>query len=122
MAGLKARAKTLNELAESARFYVARRPLALDEKARKLMTGEARQRLAALADELKGAEWRADTLEQLVRGAAERQGAKLGSLAQPLRAALSGATVSPPVFEVMEVLGRDETLARIGDALSRAGD
>ncbi len=117
LAGLKPRAATLNELAEKAAFYVAPRPLALTDKARRLLEGAGHDRLSALAAVLAGVpDWRADALEAAVRAYAEGAGAKLGDVAQPLRAALTGRTESPGLFEVMEVLGRDETLARIGDA------
>lgn len=119
MAGLKERAKTLVELAQSALFYLRARPLALDDKAAKLLADPAAQavlaaftaRAAALAD------WGREPLEALARDLSVEQGIKLGAVAQPLRAALAGATVSPPIFEVMEVLGREETLGRLGDAL-----
>jgi glutamyl-tRNA synthetase len=119
MAGLKARAKTLKELAENAKFYAAQRPLALDDKAKAQMTAEARSLLTELRASLaEAASWTATELENLARAFAEARGAKLGQVAQPLRAALSGATTSPPIFEVMQVLGRDETLGRIDDCLS----
>ncbi len=119
MAGLKARAKTLKELAENAKFYAAHRPLALDDKARAQMTGDARSVLAELRAHLaEAASWVAADLESLARGIAEAKGIKLGQIAQPLRAALSGATTSPPIFEVMQVLGREETLGRIDDCLA----
>ncbi|MEM7225855.1 MAG: glutamate--tRNA ligase [Pseudomonadota bacterium] len=118
MAGLKMRAKTLNDLAESAAFYVAKRPLSVTDKAAKLLDDEARARLAALAPRLAGAEpWREADLEALVRAFAEAEELKLGKVAQPLRAALTGSTASPSLFEVMEVLGREESMARIGDQL-----
>jgi glutamyl-tRNA synthetase len=119
MAGLKTRARTLVELAEMAVFYVAGRPIPLqpkaaaqlDEQARALM-GEARDELARLES------WDEGALEQACRAIAERKGIGFGKVAQPLRAALTGATVSPGLFEVMRVLGRDETLARLEDAAS----
>jgi len=114
--GLKPRAKTLVELADQARFYVEKRPLPIDDKAAVLLTPETRARIAALAPALATARWQAPALEEVVRGFAEANGVKLGAVAQPLRAALVGATASPPIFEVMEVLGREETLARLGDA------
>jgi glutamyl-tRNA synthetase len=118
MPGLRPRAKTLVELAESAAFLVRPRPLALDAAAQKLLTPEARGLLRDLADELAAVEdWSAAALESCVRATAEARAAKLGSLAQPLRAALSGSNVSPPIFAVMEVLGREETLARVRDAV-----
>jgi glutamyl-tRNA synthetase len=116
MTGLKARAKTLAELAEAARFYVEHRPLLLNEKAAALLDEAKRRLLADVAAALPDpAGWQAESIEGSVRAVAIAAGAKLGDLAQPLRAALTGGLVSPPVFEVMEVLGRDETLARIAD-------
>jgi glutamyl-tRNA synthetase len=117
MAGLKTRAKTVAELAASARFYVRPRPLPLDEAAQKLLSRDGRAALAALLPRLAGGEWSATALEAEIRQAAEARAVKLGALAQPLRAALAGANVSPPIFEVMTVLGREETLGRIEDAL-----
>jgi len=111
---LKERAKTLAELVGQALFLVAERPLDLDDKARKLMDAEAKAILAALAPRLKEVQdWNPSALEALVRGYAEETGTKLGKVAQPLRSALTGRTVSPPVFDVMAVLGREETLARL---------
>ena len=116
MDGLKARAKTVKELAENARFYVAARPLALDAKAQTMATPEARALLATLLPVIAAQEsWAADMLEAALRSYAEQAGLKFGSLAQPLRIALSGSTMSPGIFDVMAVLGRDETLARIAD-------
>jgi len=117
MPGLKARAKTIAELAASARFYVRSRPLPLDESALKLLSRESRAGLADLLPRLAGVEWGSAALEAEVRGLAEARGVKLGALAQPLRAALAGSNVSPPIFDVMAVLGRDESLGRIEDAL-----
>ena len=117
MAGLKQRAKTLKELIESAAFYVLPRPLTPDGKAAAQLGPEARQRLARIAAALAEApEWSAAALEALARGLAEAEGVKLGQVAQPLRAALTGSTTSPPIFEVMEILGRAETLGRLADA------
>jgi glutamyl-tRNA synthetase len=116
MAGLKARARTLVDLAQAAAFYVKRRPIQPDEKAATLLTPDARSRLARLGEALKVCEWRAPELEAAARRLADEAGAKLGDMAQPLRAAVTGSTVSPPIFEVLEVLGREEALARIADA------
>jgi len=81
-----------------------------------LLNADARHLLAELLPALGAAEWSAAAaLEELVRGFAEGRGLKLGALAQPLRAALTGSTLSPPIFEVMAALGRDETLARLRD-------
>jgi glutamyl-tRNA synthetase len=116
MPGLKERAKTLIELVNGADYLFAERPLTLDDKAQKLLDAEGRQRLADMLPKLEAAErWLAPALEEIVRTYAEATGAKLGKVAQPLRAALTGKSVSPPVFDVMAVLGRDEALARIRD-------
>jgi len=118
MPGLKPRAKTLAELAERARFYVAPRPIAIDAKARTVLDAAARARLEALAaGPLAGVAWQAPALEATVRGYAESQGLALAAVAQPLRAALVGGLASPGLFEVMEVLGRPETVARLADAV-----
>jgi len=121
MPGLKARARTVVDLAAGAAFYIAPRPLALDDKAKGQLTEPARALLAELAG-LFAAEsaWTAAALEARVRAFAEAKGEKLGKVAQPLRAALSGSTVSPPIFEVAELLGREETLGRMGDASNAA--
>ncbi|MGC2854290.1 glutamate--tRNA ligase [Novispirillum sp. DQ9] len=119
MDGLKPRAKSVVELAELAAFYVRPRPLPLDDKALKHLDGEGRAVLAELLPRLRGQDpFTREALEDLARVVAEDKALKLGKVAQPLRAALSGSTVSPPIFEVMELLGRDETLARLQDALN----
>ncbi|CAA7625782.1 glutamate--tRNA ligase [Magnetospirillum sp. UT-4] len=117
MGGLKERAKTLVELADSAAFYARRRPLALDDKAAKaLADDEARALLSEFLNAAAAGEWTKAALEEAARVFAEARGQKLGKIAQPLRAALTGSSVSPPIFEVMEVLGREETLGRVDDA------
>ena len=104
------------ELTDAAFIYVAPRPLAIAEKAAKLLDGDARARLARLAARLNAIEeWRTEGLESALRNFAESEDLKLGKVAQPLRAALTGATTSPGIFEVMAVLGRDEVLGRLGD-------
>jgi glutamyl-tRNA synthetase len=113
--GLKPRAKTLVELADQARFYVEQRPLPLDERAQSALTAEARSLIAALVAHLAKLAWQAPVLEEAVRAFAEQREVKLGAVAQPLRAALVGTLASPPIFEVMAVLGRKETLARLAD-------
>ena len=116
MPGLKERAKTLVELLDNAQFLFAKRPLKVDEKSAKLLTPDARDRLAALHERLSGLnEWTAAGAEDAVRALAQDLGVKLGDLAQPLRAALTGRTVSPGIFDVLFVLGREEALARIKD-------
>ena len=116
MSGLKARAKLLTELADNALFYVASRPIEPNAKARKLLADPAPARLAALAEELNHiSDWQEEKLEQAVRQLAESHSIKLGDLAQPLRAALTGSNSSPGIFEVMAILGRDECLARLAD-------
>ncbi len=119
MPGLKLRAKTINELAENAAFYVATRPLELSEKAAKLLPEEGRARLGRLQPRLEDLNhWDEAAIEAQVRAFAEAENCKLGQIAQPLRAALSGSHASPGIFEVMAVLGRHESLARIADQKS----
>jgi glutamyl-tRNA synthetase len=116
MPSLKERAKTLLDLIDGAHFLFAERPIPLDDKAKALLGAEAKTRLAAVAGELAAvAPWSAAATEAAVRSFAEHRGLKLGAIAQPLRAALTGRTTSPGIFEVLSVLGKDETLARIGD-------
>jgi glutamyl-tRNA synthetase len=119
MPGLKERAKTLVELLDGARFIFADRPLVLDDKAAGLLTTEARALLGDLAEDLAAIEpWSAESTEQAVRTFAERKGLKLGGVAQPLRAALTGRITSPPIFDVLAVLGKDESLGRLRDQVS----
>jgi glutamyl-tRNA synthetase len=121
MPGLKERAKTLVELVDAARYIFADRPLALDDKAAGLLTAEARSLLGEISDELMQVEpWTVEATEQAVRAFAERRGIKLGGVAQPLRAALTGRTTSPPIFDVLAVLGKSESLGRLQDQLSVA--
>jgi glutamyl-tRNA synthetase len=116
MPELKERAKTLVDLVDAASFLWASRPLALDDKAATLLTPEARALVAEILPDLEAVEpWTAEAAEQAVRGYAERKSAKLGSVAQPLRAALTGKTTSPGIFNVLAVLGREESLARLHD-------
>jgi glutamyl-tRNA synthetase len=116
MPSLKERAKTLIELIDSARYLYADRPLSLDEKAAALLTPEARVLIKGLVPELSAIEaWTTEAIERAVRAFAERQGIKLGAVAQPLRAALTGRVTSPGIFEVLEVLGKPESLARLTD-------
>ncbi|HVU42283.1 MAG TPA: glutamate--tRNA ligase [Xanthobacteraceae bacterium] len=119
MPSLKERAKTLVDLIDSAHFLLADRPLPLDEKAKALLTEPAVALLRELEPELTAVEpWTGEATEQAVRAFAERRGAKLGAVAQPLRVALTGRTTSPGIFEVLAILGKIESLGRVADQLS----
>jgi glutamyl-tRNA synthetase len=118
---IKPRARDLNELANSATFLFRTRPIDMDERARGLLDvnglallGRARDAMAAVTD------WSAGALEDAVRRVAEDAGIGLGKVAQPLRAALTGRTTSPGIFDVLALLGREESLARIADRLEPA--
>ena len=113
---LKERAKTFPELIEKAEFVLTSRPIAPDEKAQSLLTNVFRGILTELTPQLQNASWSRDALEVIVSEVAARHDMKLGKLAGPLRAALVGRSVSPSVFDMMLVLGRDETIARLKDA------
>jgi glutamyl-tRNA synthetase len=116
MPGLKERAKNLIELIDSARFLWADRPIPIEDRAKALLSEEARALLAELIGELEAVTpWSAESTEAAVRSFAERKGVKLGQVAQPLRAALTGRVTSPGIFDVLTVLGRSESLARLGD-------
>jgi glutamyl-tRNA synthetase len=116
MPGLKERAKTLVELKTSAAYLFVQRPLTLDEKAKVLLNDEGKAALAGLLPVLStSSEWTAVALENLLKAHTESSGLKLGKLAQPMRAALTGTSTSPGIFDVLEVLGRVESLKRIGD-------
>ncbi len=118
MPELKARAHDLKQLAEGAAFLFDQRPLAIDDKAEALLTTESRGHLALAHAALSGlSDWSHDTTDAAVREVAEISGLKLGKLAQPLRAALTGKTTSPGIFDVLVLLGRDESLARIADQM-----
>jgi len=122
MPSLKERAKTLIDLIEGAYFLLADRPIKLNDSASAVLTPEARLLLHDLAPELAHVEpWTAAGTEQAVRAFAERRGAKLGAIAQPLRASLTGRTTSPGIFEVLVVLGKVESLARIADQVRLEG-
>jgi glutamyl-tRNA synthetase len=114
--GLKERAKTLVELLDGAGFLFATRPLAMDAKAEEILARAGRLHLKNLLPRLTALkEWTAASAEAVVRAYAEEQGAKLGIVAQPLRAALTGRSTSPGIFDVLAVLGREESLGRIAD-------
>ena len=116
MPGLKERAKSVLDLVEGARFLFALRPLQLDEKAGNILDDEGREVLAGLLPVLGELdEWDAASTETAVRRFAEDRDLKLGKVAQPIRAAVTGRGVSPPVFDVLAILGREESLGRISD-------
>jgi glutamyl-tRNA synthetase len=111
---LKTRAKDMTELADGARFLFAVRPLVLSDAAAALITADARVLLANVNARLGAiADWTAQDLEASLKAYAEELGLGLGKLAQPLRAALTGQTTSPGIFDVLVLLGREESLARI---------
>ena len=113
---MKVRAKDVNELAASAAFLFAQRPLAMEDKAQALLTDDARKLLAAIHARIGTmADWTIEALEASLKAMAEELGLGLGKLAQPLRAALTGQTTSPGIFDVLVLLGRDESLARIAE-------
>lgn len=117
MPSLKPRAKTLVEIAEGAAFLFASRPLAYDDKAAALLDEKGRSMIAAcIAALTAGEEWTPEAIEERIRGVAETAGLGLGKVAQPLRAALTGRTTSPGIFDVLLLLGKEETLARLADA------
>ena len=118
MPGLKDRAKTLVELMDGAQFLFAQRPLPLDEKAATILNDEGRALLKSVLPALEATtEWTAAALDSTARAFAEEKNLKLGKVAQPLRAALVGKSTSPGVFDVLEVLGREEALGRIRDQI-----
>lgn len=111
---LKPRAKNLDELAETAQFLFVKRPLEMTEKAAKLLDEDGRARLGLVATALEQEnDWTIEALEATTKSLAEAQGLGLGKLAQPMRAALTGTTTSPGIFDVLVLLGRDEALARL---------
>ena len=120
MPGLKERAKTLIELLESARFLYADRPIPLDDKAAGILNANSRALIGTLVPALSAIdEWSAQATEEAVRAFSEQRGIKLGAVAQPLRAALTGKTTSPGIFDVLAVLGKPESLARLKDQAER---
>jgi glutamyl-tRNA synthetase len=120
IAGLKKRAKTIIELVDNAEIYARLRPFELDKHALELIEDEAIVHLKNLRIVLDGLDnWEAERLQKSMRIYSDDLGIKLGQVAQPLRAALSGRDVSPSLFEVMEIIGRNETLLRIDDVLNR---
>lgn len=119
MAALKQRAKTLAELADGAVFFVGSRPVQIDEKAAAVLADGGKAAIQGVLPALEGASsWTHGEIEARVRGYADQAGQKLGKVAPPLRAAVCGSLNSPPLFEVMEVLGQAETIARLKDAVA----
>jgi glutamyl-tRNA synthetase len=110
---LKERAKTLVELIQGAEFLFTDGPRTLDEAAAKLLTPEGRATLAAVLPALEVTNWTGAALEAAARAYADQSGLKLGQVAQPLRAALTGKASSPPLFEMLALLGREESLIRL---------
>jgi glutamyl-tRNA synthetase len=118
MPELKARAKDLNELSAAADFLFLQRPLPIEQSAAALLDDDARQLLGRAHAALAGvAEWTKEGTEGAIREAAEQAGVKLGKIAQPLRAALTGKTTSPGIFDVLVLLGQGESLGRIEDQM-----
>ena len=115
---LKTRARDLNELADGASFMFKKRPLSLTEDAAALIDDAARERLTTISSRLREEDWTIEALEANLKSYAEELGLGLGKLAQPLRAALTGQTTSPGIFDVLVLLGKEESLARI-DAQAR---
>jgi glutamyl-tRNA synthetase len=116
MPGLKERAKTYVELLEKAHFLMTHRPIGPDQTAAAMLDEAARGMLADLTPHLRDASWNRETLEAVLGAFAAARDTKFGKLAGPLRAALAGRSVTPSVYDMMLVLGRDETLARLSDA------
>jgi glutamyl-tRNA synthetase len=121
MPALKPRAKTLVQLAEEARFYIASRPIQLAEDASQLLTTESYKYVKEAIPGLRDVDWKTERLEEYFRAYVGAKELKLGAVTQPLRAALTGLTRSSDIFRIMEVLGRDETLGRIKDAAQKIG-
>ena len=113
---LKDRAKTFPELVEKARFALASRPIVPDEAAARVLDTVSRGILKSLTPQLQSASWTKDALEVVLSDAAAAHGLGFGRIAAPLRAALAGRTVTPSVYDMMLVIGRDETVARLQDA------
>ncbi|HEX4271133.1 MAG TPA: hypothetical protein VHZ32_07085, partial [Rhizomicrobium sp.] len=113
MGALKERAKTLVELIQGGEFLFSDGPRTLDEAAAKLLTPETRATLARTLPALEATDWSGEALEAAARSFADQNGLKLGQVAQPLRAALTGKTSSPPLFAMLALLGREESLIRL---------
>ena len=110
---LKVKVKTFSELVDKASFILKSRPIEIDSDARLFIDEESREMLDALTPQLQNVIWKRENLEQICNSVAESFGVKFGKVASPIRSALSGQTKSPSVFDMMLILGRDETIARI---------
>ncbi|MGH7075575.1 MAG: glutamate--tRNA ligase [Stellaceae bacterium] len=121
MAQLKPRSKTVIELIDNARFYVAKRPIPIAKKASLSLAGRSRTLLANLVEILASVDWRKANLETTIQEFADANKAALGDLTRPLRASLTGSDRSPEIFAIMEILGREECLGRIADAVAATG-
>jgi glutamyl-tRNA synthetase len=119
---LKDRAKTFGELLEKGHFILTSRPLDIDEKAAENLNSVSHGILETLTPQLQNVTWSRDELETLGNRVAESLGVNFGKLAGPLRAALAGRAVTPSVFDMMLVLGREETIARLTDAAEKCKD
>ena len=119
MKSLKQRAKSIVELTENSLFFF-KRPINIDRKALKTVNKESNNRISDIIKEIeKIKEWKANKIEDIVRKFSEKEKIKLGDIAQPIRIALTGSTTSPPIFEVMEILEKKETLLRLQDFIKR---
>ena len=118
---LKDRARTFPELIEKAHFVLTSRPITPDEKAAKALDTVSRGILSELTPQLQSVSWSRNDLEAVLNAFAEARDTKFGKLAGPLRAALAGRAVTPSVFDMMLVLGREETIARLTDAAAETG-
>jgi glutamyl-tRNA synthetase len=118
MQGIKERSKTIPEMLDMAWFIIGRRPFRPDAGAERHLDTVSRRMLSRLTPQLRNASWDAQSLEHAVRSFAETEGMSLGKVAQPLRAALTGRTISPSVFDMMSIIGRDESLARLEDCIA----
>ncbi|WOI55038.1 glutamate--tRNA ligase [Palleronia sp. LCG004] len=115
---VKSAAKTFPDLVEKAHFALVTRPVEVEPKARKALDEAGLEVLRELTPHLQTVSWNRDALEAVAAQTAEGKGVGLGKIAGPLRASLAGRTATPSVFDMMAILGRDETLARLGDAMA----
>ena len=118
MPGLKERAKSVVELANSSAFLALASPIPIDDKARAMLTDDAKAMLREFLPALAACDFTLPAIDAVLRGFAEATGRKLGQVAQPLRAALTGSTASPGIDATLAALGKDESLARISAAMS----